>query len=310
LLARTKPLDYNTEMPLLMTRWNVADPNAPVALRPTEADVPGQRVLPAIFEDIGGTLTPVYDWRRVGPMLADARSLPRGFHFQADVAALDAALRSPDRVLLGQAQEDWFGRELSSSRAVWRVIGNQVLMAPIAAPDLSAIPVELSSRLEPLLPGVTQLLDMTRQPIPLTTDTWDGYPAARDRVLQQIRQHGPNTIVVTGDSHMAWANEISDATGRVAVELGGTSITSPSDAEYLAAAGIDFVAALKARNEDVKWAETGKRGFILLTLTRRQATAEYINVSSIRSKEFEVGKSATFTIAAEEGPGTAPLTPA
>ncbi len=313
LLARTKQFDYATEMPLKLTRWNSANPNAPVALRPEEADVAGQRVLPALFEQVGAQLVPVHDWRRVGPALGESTQLPAGFHYSADLDAINALLSAPERALLGEAQEQWLDRELAQSTtsgAVWQVIGNQVLMAPVAAPDLSATPPALAQALERLRPGITQLLDLTREPIPLNTDAWDGYPAARARVLAQMRAGGGNTIVVTGDTHTAWANELNDAAGRVAVEFGANSITSPSDAEYFAAAGIDFSAGVLARNPHVKWTDAAGRGFILLTLTRSEAMAEFFTVSTILAKQYETARLAAFTIAPDEGPGIGALTPA
>ena len=312
LLARTEPFDYATQMPLQQTRWNFANPNAPVALRPEEPDVPGQRLLPSLFELAGDQLVAVYDWRRVGPALANPAQLPRGFHFSADLDAINAALNAPDRALLGEAQEQWFGRELNQSKqdgAVWQVIGNQVLMAPVAAPDLSATPPALAQALERLRPGVTQLLDLTRAPIPLNTDSWDGYPAVRARVLAQMRAAGGNTIVVTGDTHTAWASELNDGQGRVAIELGANSVTSPSDVEYFAAAGIDFSAGVRARNPHVKWTDAPGRGFVLLTLKKDEAIAEFFTVSTILAKQYETARIAAFAIAPDDAPGIGPLTP-
>lgn len=313
LLARTQQLDYTTQLPLKMTRWNFTNPNAPVALRPGEPDVPGQRLLPTVFEQIGGQLVPLYDWRRTGPALADPEHLPRGFHFSADLEALNALLGAPERALMGQAQEQWFAQELTQSKArgdVWQVIGNQVLMAPVAAPDLSQTPAALAQQLEVLQPGVSRLLDFTREPIPLSTDSWDGYPAVRARVLAAMRQAGGNAIVVTGDSHMAWANELNDAQGRVAVELGATSITSPSDAQYFEPIGIPFSAGVIARNPHIKYAQGIDRGFLVLTLTREQANAEFVSVSTISDKDYQTSRAAAFTIAPDARPGVGPLTPA
>jgi alkaline phosphatase D len=313
LLARTQQLDYATQLPLKMTRWNFANPTAPVALRPGEPDTPAQRLLPSIFEEIGGQLVIVYDWRRVGPALADAAHLPRGFHFAADPVALNAVLNAPDRALLGAAQEEWFARELAESKArgdVWQVIGNQIVMAPVLAPDLSSTPPALAQQLDLLLPGVSRLFDLTREPIPLNTDAWDGYPAVRARVFAAMRRAGGNAIVLSGDSHTAWANELDDGQGRVAVELGATSITSPSDAEYFAPAGIDFNAGIRARNPHVKYTDGGKRGFLVLTLTREHANAEFVSVSTIADKNYETMAAAAFTIASDEGAGIGALTPA
>jgi alkaline phosphatase D len=161
-----------------------------------------------------------------------------------------------------------------------------------------------------LRPGVTQLLKLTRFPFPLNTDAWDGYPAARARVLSAIRAAGGNAIVLTGDTHTAWANEIADETGRVAFEFGTTSITSPSDADYFAAAGIDFAAGVQARNPHVKWTDPLHRGFMVLTLTPAQATAEFFTVSTILAKQYEIERVGAFTVAAEAGAGVGAITEA
>jgi alkaline phosphatase D len=312
LLARTQPLDYATDLPIKTQRWNMANPAAPVALRDVEADTPAMQRLPAIYEAVGEELRPVLDWRRAQGLISAAPNLPAGFFLAPDVDALNTALDTPERVMLGEAQESWLRSELAESKranVAWQVIGNQVIMAPVAAPDLSATPPQLAAALEPLRPGVTQLLKLTRFPFPLSTDFWDGYPQARARVLEAMRAAGGNALVVTGDSHTAWANELNDAQGRVAVELGATSVTSPGETEYFEPFGVDFSAGIRARNPHVKHADGAHRGFLLLTLTPARATAEYFSVSNILSKEYEVERTAAFTIAADAGPGVGALTP-
>jgi alkaline phosphatase D len=312
LLARTQPLDYARELPIKTQRWNMTNPSAPVALRDGEADVAAMQRLPAIYEAVGEEMRPVLDWRRAQSMVATPQNLPTGFYLAPDVDALNAALQSPDRVLLGDAQETWLRGELADSKRAsvpWQIIGNQVLMAPITAPDLSGTPPQLAAALERLLPGVTQQLKLTRFPFPLSVDVWDGYPQARARVFEAMRAAGGNTLVLTGDSHTAWANDLNDARGRVGVELGTTSITSPSDANYFTPFGVDFAGGLRARNPHVKFVDH-QRGFLLLTLTPVQATAEFFTVSNILSKEYEVARTAAFTIAADEGAGVGAITPA
>jgi alkaline phosphatase D len=312
LLARTQPLDYATELPIRTQRWNMANPTAPVALRDGEADTAAMRRLPAIYEAVGAEMRPVLDWRRAQAMVAAAPNLPTGFYLAPDVDALNATLQSPDRVMLGEAQERWLREELANSAAAntpWQVIGNQVIMAPVAAPDLSATPPQLAAALERLRPGVMQLLQLTRFPFPLSTDFWDGYPLARARVLEAIRAAGGNALVITGDSHKAWANELNDTSGRVAVEFGATSISSPSEGDYFTPFGVDFGAGVRARNPHVKYIDPDRRGFLLLTLTRTQATAEFFSVSTILSKQYEVERTAAFTVVAQAGPGPGAITP-
>jgi alkaline phosphatase D len=312
LLARTEPLDYANDLPIKTQRWNLANPAAPVALRDGEADAPTMQHLPAIYEAVGEEMRPVLDWRRVQSLAPAANNLPAGFYLAPDVDALNTALQSPDRVMIGDAQETWLRDELAESKrsnVAWQVIGNQVIMAPVTAPDLSATPPQLAAALERLSPGVTQLLKLTRFPFPLSADTWDGYPQSRARVLEAIRAAAGNTLVITGDSHKAWANELNDVSGRLAVELGTTSITSPSEGDYFTPFGIDFAAGVRARNPHVKHIDAVRRGFLLLTLTPEQATAEFFSVSNILSKQYEVERTAAFTIAADAGAGVGAITP-
>ncbi len=308
LLARTQPFDYAANLPIERQRWNFANPAAPAALRPGEADTPGMQLLPAIYEDVGGELRPVLDWRRAQTLAQQAQNLPQGFYLAPDAEALNTALNQPDRVMLGDAQQDWLSQELTRSTqagTAWQLLGNQVIMARVDAPDLSALPPEMVAA--QLGPDMARLLRMTRFPFPLNPDAWDGYPRARARVLEAIRAASANAIVLSGDSHIAWANEISDAQGPVASELGAASITSPNDAELLAAAGVDFSGALRARNPHVKWVEPHGRGFLLLTLTKEEALAEFFAVSTIDAKQFETERVAAFTIAPMPG---AEITPA
>ena len=306
LLARTEPLDYATQMPLRMQRWNFTSETSAVALRDHEADTPAMRRLPAIYEEVGEELRPVLDWRRAGPMLKGLPNLPNGFYVAPDADAINALLSAPERQLMGTAQEQWLADELNRSKragAAWQVIGNQVLMAPVTAPDLSKTPAPLAAALERLSPGVTQLLKLTRFPFPLSTDSWDGYPGPRARVLSAIRAAAGNAIVLTGDTHTAWANEIEDEQGRVAVEFGTTSITSSSQAGYFTPAGVDFDGGVRARNPHVKWTNGLHHGYLLLTLTKEQATAEFFGVSTILSKDYETSRVAAFTVAPDDGPG-------
>ncbi len=315
LLARTEPLDYTRDMPIMRQRWNFTSPTLAVALRDHEADTPGMQRLPAIYEEVGQEMRPVLDWRRAGPMLATLQgggALPAGFYFAPDTAAIDAILAAPERQIVGAVQEQWLTEELTRSKqsgATWQVIGNQVLMAPLLAPDVSRTPAPVAAALEQLLPGVTELLKLTKFPFTLNPDSWDGYPAARARVLASLRANAGNALVITGDTHTAWANEIADTEGRVAVELGTTSITSPSQSDAFVPGGIDFDAGVRARNPHVKYADGTKRGYLVLTLSRQEALAEFFGVSTVGSKDYETARAAAYTIAADTGPGVGEITP-
>jgi len=102
-------------------------------------------------------------------------------------------------------------------------------------------------------------------------------------------------IVLAGDSHSFWANELHDRAGAlVAAEFGTTGITSPGFSDLLPDAPLG--AALTARNPEVKYADSAAKGFVKLTLTRSVAKAEMIAVSTILSPDYEVASLASFEV--------------
>ncbi|HWA01468.1 MAG TPA: alkaline phosphatase D family protein [Caulobacterales bacterium] len=309
LLGRSK--QFETEIPLIMQAWDFSDPAAPKPL-PAGASGPNVRMLPAPFEDVGGEFRQVSDWRRVAAVADNPARPPNGMHFMPDLPRLNAILSAPERTMMGAAQEQWLEQTLAASRAqgvTWRVLGNQVVMAQVLWPDFSRTSGLVMMLLERMHPGVGEIFARSRYPMPLNLDQWDGYPAARARLYEMFRRVGGSTLVLSGDSHIAWANELSDARGRVGVEFAGTSITSPNDAEKLKPVGIDFAAGVRARNPDLKWVDVMHRGFLLLTLTHEQALAEYFTVSNVRSKDYKVERAAAFTVAPGEQ-AVGPITPA
>jgi alkaline phosphatase D len=118
-----------------------------------------------------------------------------------------AAQQDPAAQMIGPAQEAWLARTLGRSDAAWRLVAQQVPM----------LRLESGHDGEPRLP----------------MDKWDGYPAARRRVLEALR--GPaNLVVVSGDVHMALAGTLRldferDDSPPVGTEFTGTSISSGGD---------------------------------------------------------------------------------
>ncbi|MFL1460666.1 alkaline phosphatase D family protein [Roseococcus sp. DSY-14] len=105
----------------------------------------------------------------------------------------------PARTMLGAAQEGWLAEGLALGDG-WQVLAQQVMLAH-------------------------RLLSGDR----LGMDAWDGYPAARARLLGLLRGH--DAAVLTGDVHRAWACDVAPAPGAapVAAEFVATSISSEGD---------------------------------------------------------------------------------
>ena len=122
-----------------------------------------------------------------------------------DIAACEA-LADPFRTMLGEVQERWLERALAGSPAAWNLLAQQTPMAQFDQKPG---------------PGRTAW-----------TDGWDGYPAARRRLLDFLRERRiANPVVLGGDVH---AFNVSDlkadfddpASAVIASEFVGTSITS------------------------------------------------------------------------------------
>lgn len=113
---------------------------------------------------------------------------------------------SSEATLLGARQERWLEAGLAASKAKWNFLAQQTLMAQA---DRKA--------------GDGQIF---------YSDGWDGYPAARRRLLDFLAQAKPaNPVVIGGDVHSFWVNDLKpdfDAADSpiVATEFVGTSISS------------------------------------------------------------------------------------
>ncbi|HEX2485104.1 MAG TPA: alkaline phosphatase D family protein [Myxococcota bacterium] len=220
---------------------------------------------------------------------ARAPRIWRGFRFGdlADLLMLDtrlegrarqaasptdrAALADPSRSLLGAEQERWLFARLSGSRrdgVGWRLLGQQVLFSQIRTAD-----------------------GTIRNP-----DAWDGYPAARARVLDHLRRDGVQGVVVlTGDVHSSWALDVApdpfdragydpgNGRGALAVELVTPAVSSaapgrdPADARAREAEWLRLLPHLR-------WLEFWHRGHLLLDVDRRRAQGEWWHVDGVERR--------------------------
>jgi alkaline phosphatase D len=213
-----------------------------------------------------------------------------------DVEGFIAKVSAFDRDLMGQSQRDWLQDELAASKASgrpWQVLGNQVVTARVAGPDVSKmipqaqIDAMIASLPEAYRPQITMAIQLYKLGLPFNLDAWDGYPAGRERLYAAFAEAGVQPIVLAGDSHAFWVNELKDANGaRRAVEFGTSAVSSPSPGDAIA--GFPLGAALMQANEEVVFCDQSAKGFILLTLTSDRAEAALMQVSTIFAKPFEV----------------------
>ena len=232
-----------------------------------------------------------------------------------DVEAFRGILAAPDRDLLGEGQRDWLKGVLTASRAAnkpWQVLGNQIIMARVNGPDITRIASEaqieglISGLPEAVQPGIRQVIQLYRLGVPFSLDSWDGYPAGRERLYAAFAEAGVQPIVLAGDSHAYWVNELKDAAGaRRAVEFGTSAISSPSVGD--AVAPLPLGPLLSANNDEVVFCDQSAKGYLLLTLTPQRAEAKLQSVSTILAKPFDTRTVATFAVTRDADGITAPV---
>ncbi|RYE68363.1 MAG: alkaline phosphatase, partial [Oxalobacteraceae bacterium] len=116
------------------------------------------------------------------------------------------------------------------------------------------------------------------------TDGWDGYPAARRRLLDTlVKTRAANPLVLGGDVHTFYASELRRDVGRppskanplVATEFVGTSVTSSSRPQ-------ERTAQLVALNPHIKYGRSDRRGYMLLEVTPKETRTRFMGLDEVR----------------------------
>ena len=161
----------------------------------------------------------------------------------------------PNATLLGTAQEAWLDRTLYASKAQWNLVAQQLLMARNDG-----------------FPGPMEKLQ---------TQNWDGYAAARTRLLDSLIDYRvSNPIILSGDVHSFWVNDLCRDFLRpeqapVAAEIVTTSISSyGGDDSYINQVRLDA--------PHVKFATARFRGYARLDVTPVRTTCDLRAVVKIQ----------------------------
>ncbi len=212
--------------------------------------------------------------------LADLSLLDLRSYRSQQAALGDGDVDDPDRTLTGRAQLDWLKAGLAASDTTWRLVGNSVMISPFA---IGSLPAEL---LKPL----AELLGLPKEGLALNTDQWDGYTDDRRELLDHLRAHSVrNTVFLTGDIHMAWANDVPykaatyPLSRSAATEFVVTSVSSDNldDLLNVREGTVSAVAAplIRAANRHVHWVDTDRHGYGVLDVTAERAQMDYYVLS-------------------------------
>jgi alkaline phosphatase D len=178
-------------------------------------------------------------------------------------------LFSPGRTMLGRTQERWLDRSFGDSRAAWNVLAQQTTMS-----------------------------QFDQKPGPgrrAWTDGWDGYPAARSRLLSSILDRKiRNPVVIGGDVHSFNVAQLKldfdePASPIVASEFVGTSITSQAWAQ-------ERLDALRSENPHMLLMDSRYRGYVRMEVTPTRLATDLRAMESVTRREAACSTLATFLV--------------
>jgi alkaline phosphatase D len=156
-----------------------------------------------------------------------------------------SALADESRTVFGEEQERWLDGALAESGAAWNLLAQNVMMMTVA--------------------------EGTAESPRHYSDAWAGYPPARERLFGALAQHGTaNPVVLTGDIHSFWVNDLANAAGRpVGVELVTSSI----------AASTSDKSAVLPLNPGAKFHDGIHNGYVRCELKRDLLRAEIVAIA-------------------------------
>jgi alkaline phosphatase D len=170
---------------------------------------------------------------------------------------LNEAALEKSQTILGREQRGWLCQNLIRSQATWNVLAQQVMMGMV------------NRSRDPEIQGYSM-------------DQWPGYAHERMQLVEFLRDRRiSNPVVLTGDIHTNWANELRIDDRReeqepVATEFVATSLSSGGNGTEKPA----YLEQLLAANPCVKY-HNAERGYVLCNVTPESWKADYMVVDDI-----------------------------
>jgi alkaline phosphatase D len=183
----------------------------------------------------------------------------------------DPSLLNPHGTIMGDRQRQWLFDGLARSPAAWNALAQQVQFARVDR-----------------RPGAEVAYSM---------DKWAGYEFERRRLLRHFNTaRVRNPVVLSGDIHSNWANELvadfdQPESDSVATEFVGTSITSEGDGAEKSAVSD----AVMAENPFVKFFNA-ERGYVRCQVTRDRWQTDFLTVPYVSRPGAPLQRRATFFV--------------
>lgn len=242
-----------------------------------------------------------------------------------DAATFTTDLTNADRTMMGTTQMQWLQTEFATSTSTWQVLGQQVVMGRMSLPAEILTPIsqldyvegeakdalltqintslaELATIKGRILQGDTTVTDAEKARVnttmPYNLDAWDGYYVNRETIFGTAKAYSKNLVVLAGDTHNSWANELKDINGNhVGVEFATTSVSSPGMEEYLGLTSTEqsmqLEGAISLLVDDLQYCNLNDRGFMEVTFTPSEATSTWYYVANYDSATYTMNTART-----------------
>jgi alkaline phosphatase D len=208
------------------------------------------------------------------------------------------AVDDPSRTITGRPQMEWLKQTLAQSGTRWRLLGNSVMISPLA---LGAVTAEV-------LGPLTELLGIPKGGLVVNSDQWDGYAADRAELLGHLHTNKiNNTVFLTGDIHTSWANEVPlkaatyPLSPSVATEFVVPSVTSNNIDEMLdvppRTVSLAAEAGIANTNRHIRWTNLDSHGYCVLEVRREQVRMDWFYLADRRKADTSARKAVSFTCA-------------
>ena len=201
---------------------------------------------------------------------------------------------------------------------LWQVLGQQVLMGRMQLPSellilisqlehpdiqvqaaaaaaLNVAFAELGSIKYRMLVGDPTLTDSEKARVttvlPYNLDAWDGYFYEREVLLNTAVSLNKNLVVLSGDTHNAWASDLKTHNGiQAGVEFATAAVSSPGIEEYLRLStegAHSFEQLLTLLMDTLVYTNQNDRGFMTVTFTQEEAISTWHYIDNNKSTTYE-----------------------
>ncbi|WP_299015529.1 alkaline phosphatase D family protein [uncultured Caulobacter sp.] len=234
-----------------------------------------------------GTLATLY--RTESRLLA--RTKPANIDAAFKAADPDAALKAfrdgvwkdPSATMMGSTQESWLAHQMKANPG-WQLIGMGTILGRTVMPK-DAVDWLRPTVSDKKVASYRNDIRAAAQGMPMWMDRWDGYPAARSRLLTSAQAADADLVMLSGDSHNAWAFGLTEDGRPAGVEFAGHAVTSKGLEGDMGADPEVVARGFMAANPEMKWENTNQRGYMMIEVTQKRVTGEWLFLKTIKDRD-------------------------